>query len=420
MKVAFVGLGAMGLPMARNLARVEGVQLNLYDLVPDRLAQAADLGTVAASFEDAVAHADIVFSVLPADTHVQTLAADLARYGRAGQLYVDFSTISPQTIDAVAKDLAQVGIETVGIALTRSTAAAQAGTLALFTGGSEDAITLLRPLLDAMATDVLLTESIGAAKAMKIVNNMVVADLDILACETLVFGHQLGHNVDAIIDSMTRNGADSWALTNHIVKYVLPDDLGPGRFSTRYMAKDVGLCADLARDAGEPAPFTGLAQSYYRGVTANGHGDDYHMIVIRWLEQGAAIARPVTGDQPAGGDAEAQMTLVKAAAAVQTLVTVEALTLAKRGGLSLRRAADYLETGSGGSATVRAVLAGDHAQLTWDLTTLAGQLDEACRLAQTVSVPAVMFETARHVARSHRRSAGSSATVDDLLNGSRP
>ena len=105
---------------------------------------------------------------------------------------------------------------------------------------------------------------------------------------------------------------------------------------------------------------------------------------------------------------------------MQTLVTVEALTLAKRGGLSLRRAADYLEKGSGGSATVRAVLAGDHAQLTWDLTTLAGQIDEACRLAQTVSVPAVMFETARHVARSHRRSAGSSATVDDLLNGSRP
>ncbi len=420
MKVTFLGLGAMGLPMARNLAGVQGVQLSLYDLAPDRLAQAADLGRVAASFEDAVAQADIVFSVLPADAHVETVAAGLAKHGRAGQLYVDFSTISPQTIDAVAKDLAQVGIETVGIALTRSTAAAQAGTLALFVGGSEDAIARLRPLLDSMATDVLLTESIGAAKAMKIVNNMVVANLDILACETLVFGHQLRHNVDDIIDALTRNGADSWALTNHIVKYVLPDDLGPGRFSTRYMAKDVALCADLARDAGEPAPFTGLAQAYYRGVTAHGHGDDYHMIVIRWLEQGAAISRPVTGDHRTGADAEALTAVAKAAAAVQTLVTVEALTLAKRGGLSLQRAADYLEKGSGGSDTVRAVLAGDPSELTWDLTTLAGQLDEACRLAQTASVPAIMLETARHVARSHRRFAGSSATIDDLLNGSTP
>ncbi|MGE0218196.1 NAD(P)-dependent oxidoreductase [Mycolicibacterium sp.] len=411
MRVAFVGLGAMGLPMARNLAKVDGVALTLFDLSPDRLAQAAGIGTVAETIGSALADADVVFSVLPADQHVRSVAADVAAHGHAGQLYVDFSTISPHTIEAVAADLARVGIETVGIALTRSTAAAQAGTLALFVGGSADALARLRPLLDAMATDVLPTESIGAAKSMKIVNNMVVACLDILACETLVLGHRLGHNAKDVISAMAGHGADSWALTNHIVKYVLPDDLGPGRFSTRYMAKDVALCADLARSVDQPAPFTGLAQSFYRGVSAHGHGDDYHMIVIRWLEQGAAIDAPVTDEQSSSGDDTTLVTLAEAAAAVQTLVTVEALTLATCGGLALRRAADYLEKGSGGSASVRAVLAADPAGLAWDLATMAGQLDAACALAQSVSVPAVMFESARHVARMHRLRA---ATVDDL------
>lgn len=415
MRIAFVGLGAMGLPMARNLAKADGIDLVLFDVDQQRLAQAATFGPVAPSFAAAVADADYVFSVLPADVHVRTVGGQLRAHGHAGQVYVDFSTISPETIREVADDLAPQGIETVGVALTRSTAAAQEGTLALFLGGPEEHLTRLRPAFDAMATDLLPTAGIEAAKAAKIVNNMVVAALDILACEAFVFGARLGFRSRQVLDAMAAHGAESWVLTNHIERYVVPNDLGPGRFSTRYMSKDVGLCGALARSARQPAFFTGLAESYYRGVRAHGHGDDYHMIVIRWLEQGAAIGEPVTSLAPDGGQESDLTALATAASAVTTLVTLEALTLAAYHGLPVKQAAEYMERGSGGSDTMRAVLAGDHSGLTWRFFDLADHLDALSGPAARLDLPATIFEVARHVALSLGARFGPDADIDTVL-----
>lgn len=414
MRIAFIGLGAMGLPMARNLAKA-GIELMLYDLDPGRQTQASGLGQVAESFADAVADADYVFSVLPADPHVADVGAQLREHGHAGQVYVDFSTVAPATTRHVADDLASCGIATVSVALTRSTAAAEQGTLALFLGGPQEHLTGLRPAFDAVATDLLPTPSLEAAKAAKIVNNMAVAALDILACEALVLGSRLGSTSRQVLDALAAGGADSWVLGNHIERYVLPDELGPGRFSTRYMAKDVGLCGALARAADQPAFFTGLAESYYRGVQAHGHGADYHMIVIRWLERGAAIDEPVTSRSPAGGATSDLTTCAKGAAAVQTLVTVEALTLAAHHGLPTAQAAEYLESGSGGRPTMRAVLSGDHTGLGWRLDELATQIDAVCELAARMLVPATIFDVARNVARSLGARYGPDADVDTVL-----
>ncbi|MFD2420104.1 NAD(P)-dependent oxidoreductase [Amycolatopsis pigmentata] len=415
MRIAFVGLGAMGLPMARNLAKTDGIDLVLFDVDQRRLAEAESFGQVAQSVAAAVADADYIFSVLPADVHVRTVGGQVREHGHAGQVYVDFSTISPATIRRVADELAPQGIETVGVALTRSTAAAQQGTLALFLGGPQEHLTRLRPAFDAMATDLLPTAGIEAAKAAKIVNNMVVAALDILACEAFVLGARLGFTSRQVLDAMAAHGADSWVLTNHIERYVLPDDLGPGRFSTRYMSKDVGLCGALARSARQPAFFTGLAESYYRGVRAHGHGDDYHMIVIRWLERGAAIGEPVTALASEGGEAGDLATLATAASAVTTLVTLEALTLAAHHGLPVKLAAEYMERGSGGSDTMRAVLSGDHSGLTWRFSDLAGQVDAATEHAARLDVPATIFEVARHVALSLAVRFGPDADVGTVL-----
>lgn len=411
MRIAFIGLGAMGLPMARNLAKADGIDLVLYDLDAGRLAEAEGLGRRADSFADAVADTDYVFSVLPADPHVRAVGEQLREHGHPGQVYVDFGTIAPETIRHVADELAGAGIETVSAALLRSTAAAQQGTLALFLGGAPERLAALRPAFDAVATDLQPTPSIEAAKTAKIVNNMVVATLDILACETLVLAARLGFAPPQVLEAMAAGGAGSWVLTNHIEKYVLPDDLGPGRFSTAYMSKDVGLCGALARAAGQPGYFTGLARSYYRGVRAHGHEDDYHMIVVRWLEQGAAIAEPVTSQTPEGGADEELATCVSAAAAVQTLVTMEALTLAAHNGLPVKQAAEYLEGGSGANAAMHAVLTGDSSGLTWRTTDLAARLDAACDLAERENIPAMIYEVARHVARSY----GPDSTVDMIL-----
>jgi 3-hydroxyisobutyrate dehydrogenase-like beta-hydroxyacid dehydrogenase len=110
----------------------------------------------------------------------------------------------------------------------------------------------LRDPFDAMAGDVVIVGSNASAKAFKIVNNMVVAILDILICESIVLAGLAGLPGQAVVDALEDAGVTSWVLQNHIVKYVLPDDLGPGRFSTRYMAKDVSLCNAFARPTPPP------------------------------------------------------------------------------------------------------------------------------------------------------------------------
>lgn len=401
-RIAFIGLGAMGLPMARRIAAVDGVELATFDLRADRLDAMKGISRTAASIADAVRGADAVFTVLPADEHVVAVAEEVAAAAAGNRWLVDFSTIGPETIERVARRLKPLGTETVSVCLTRSTAAAQAGDLGLFVGGCAEVPTPLRPAFDAVASDVFMVGGLGSAKAFKIINNTVVAVLDILLCETIVLGGLASLSAEEVTTALSGPESDSWALRNHIIKYVLPDDLGPGRFSTRYMAKDVSLCLDFARAHGAPAFFGGLASAYYRGAAAHGFGEDYHMKVIRWLEAGAAVPRPV-----AVGRAEVLSTLVSGVASVEALVSYETLTLARLAGFTDSDAVDHLESGSAGNAGFRWWrLAPDERGPGPTIGELVEGIERVIELANRLDVPAMIFELARHRALGlapHRR-----------------
>jgi 3-hydroxyisobutyrate dehydrogenase-like beta-hydroxyacid dehydrogenase len=384
--------------MSRNLAAADGVDVTFHDVRPAVLAEVAGLGATAGSIAELVAEVDVVFSVLPADEHVRAVAAQVRAGGRPGQALVDFSTIHPDTIRQVADDLATGGIDTVGVALTRSTAAAQAGELALYLGGPAPWLERLAPAWEAMATETLVFADAGAAKAMKVINNMVVSTIDQLVCEALVLGARLDVPAAALCEALAAGGADSWALHHHIERYVLPEDLGPGRFSTRYMAKDVRLCAELARSVGLPAFFAGLSRAYYRGSVAHGRGDDYHMIAIRLVEELAALGRRATSPPPVAPDVGTAAAIAAGAGAVQTLISLEALAIAARSSLSAAEAVDGMETGSGGNESLRRLVGDPRPAGTWTLGGLLDDLERTMALAEGVEAPAITFELARQVA----------------------
>ncbi|MHB1538147.1 MAG: NAD(P)-dependent oxidoreductase [Solirubrobacteraceae bacterium] len=400
MRIGFVGLGAMGLPMACNLARADGIEVVFHDVRQDVLREVAELGATASSIAELAAGVEVVFSVLPADEHVIAVASEVGAAGRAGQGFVDFSTIHPETIARVAGELARTGIETVGVALTRSTAAAQAGELALYMGGPQEWIERLAPAWQAISTETLVFATASAAKAMKVINNMVVSTIDQLVCESMVLGAKLDVEAGALCRALAAGGADSWALHNHIERYVLPEDLGPGRFSTLYMAKDVRLCAELAASVGLPAFFAGLSRAYYRGSVAHGRGDDYHMIAIRLMEQDANLGAPSTSPPSGEAGPDAARSIARGAAAVQTLISLEALAISARSSLSARDAADGMETGSGGNESLRMLLGDQAAPRPWTLGRLLEQLGQTMALAERVQAPAIVFELARHLALS--------------------
>jgi len=392
----------MGLPMARNLARTDGIKLTAYDLSGSRLAQAGDIARLASSVADAVQGADAVFTVVPADQHVTAVAREVAAAHAGNRWFADFSTISPATIEEVAAELAAEGTQTISVVLTRSTAAAQAGTLGLFAGGVNELPAEIATALSAMASDVFLVGSLGAAKAFKMINNMMVAALDIAINEAIVIGGVAGLEPENVTDALASGGVTSWVLPNHIVRYVLPDDLGPGRFSTRYMAKDVALCSSLARQLGVPAFFAGLASSFYRGCVAFGFGDDYHLKVIRWLEAGAATPRNVECDT-----GEALAALVAGVAAVQSLVSYEGIELARLSGMAPAQAAGHFENGSAGNAGLDWWRTpADERGPSPTVGSLVDGLVPALDLASRLEVPATTFDVARHRALSIAAASG--------------
>lgn len=401
MRLAFIGLGAIGLPIARRLAAHPDIELSLFDTRAEVLEAERGLGRVARSVADAVDGAEHIFSVLPADVHVRSVGEELAASAGAGQTYLDFSTIAPSSIDAVSARLAAVGVETLGGALTRSVAAAETGDLSIFVGGSAEAIERLRPALDQMATQTRIVATPAAAKALKIVNNMVVSSLGLVICEGLLLAARHGIEPDRFVAALADRGADSWPLQNHIAKHLLTGDLAPGRFSTRYMGKDAALATRLAMDRGQPAWFAGLVTAAYRGSEALGYGDHYHPIVLRWLEHAAAV-EPVTdagreGGPPTPDAIMACAKLCRAVAAQQALVTLDALRLIVAEGVDEREALEHLEAGSASNDCIRMLLARP-GESSVDPSELVTDLSAACELAAAVSVPATALEVGRNVA----------------------
>jgi 3-hydroxyisobutyrate dehydrogenase len=395
MKVAFVGLGAMGLPIAARLAETGVADLSLFDLADERRALASGLGTVTGSVSDALRGSDVILTVLPADRHVEAVAADVLACARPGQLFADMSTIAPATIDRVAARLEAAGVQTVSVALTRGAAAARAGTLALFVGARGDVPDQLRPVLAAISEEIRYTGSPGAAKALKVANNMAMCLIDIVVCDALALGERYGLAAAAVVGALPGQRADSWVLRNHIAGNVLSGDLGPGHFSTRNMLKDVRLYQDLAADARVPGFLPAIAASCYRGVIAAGHGEDYHPIVIEWLRASAATAAA-----PLQGSDATTAVLGAGVAAITALASIEALRVLRHYRLKPDEAVAHLATASAGSDMLPAAgrwLDGDDAAL--DAAGLISALQAVIRLADAADYPALLPETALAAAR---------------------
>ncbi|MCO5091006.1 NAD(P)-dependent oxidoreductase [Bosea sp. (in: a-proteobacteria)] len=399
-RVAFIGLGAMGLRMAKRLAQADGIEVAVYDIDPARIADMPAPARRATSIADAAADADGIFSVVPADKHTRAVVTEYLEVAKPGQIFVDFSTIGPATVDEVARQLSSKGVRTIAAGMTKSLGGADNGTLSLFIGGLDQIPEVLRPAFDAIAADLMMVGSHGAAKALKLVNNMVVATLDVVMTEALTLGLQYGIAYEVLTDALQAQGGDSWTLQNHIIPHVLPDILGPGFFSTRLLMKDMKLYVEFAKSQDLPAFFAGNSLAAYRGAIAHGFSEHYHMVIARWYERAARVGeRPVTA-LPEGLDQAAVVSrLAAGVAAVQALVTADAVRILGRMDVAPKDAAFYLESGSAGNDSLgEMVRALDGNEAKTDVRRLLADLDAVVSLAEDAAVPGAVFEIGRHTA----------------------
>ncbi len=279
-QIAFIGLGHMGLPMARNLLNA-GHSLSVFDLVASAVDELAAHGARAASSAaDAVCAAEVVISMLPASRHVEGLYlgdAGLLSVIAPGSLVLECSTIAPEAARKVHQAAAARGIALLDAPVSGGTAGAAAGTLTFMVGGDAATLERARPILAGMGKNIFHAGPEGAGQVAKVCNNQLLAVHMIGTAEAMALGVANGLDPATLAEIMRQSSGGNWSLE----KYnpwpgVMPNapaskDYRDG-FAAELMAKDLGLAQEAAQTTASSTPMGALALQLYRLLLKQGQG----------------------------------------------------------------------------------------------------------------------------------------------------
>ncbi|HVZ68891.1 MAG TPA: 3-hydroxyisobutyrate dehydrogenase [Rhizomicrobium sp.] len=292
--IAFIGVGNMGGPMARNLLKVQ-YNVRAFDLSAAALKPIADAGATAAkTANDAVAGADAVITMLPAGQHVRAVYLEdgILAHAKKGALLIDCSTIDIDSARAVHAAAEKAGFDFLDAPVSGGVGGAQAATLAFMCGGSDAAFGRAQPLLEKMGKRIVHAGGAGAGQAAKICNNMLLAISMIGTCEAFVLGEKLGLDPQKLFDIMSAASGQCWSLTAYCPVPgpvpAAPSNRGySGGFATALMLKDLKLAQSAAQGAGAATPLGAEAAQLYALFAANGHATTDFSGIINML-RGAA------------------------------------------------------------------------------------------------------------------------------------
>ena len=288
MKIAFIGLGNMGAPMARNLIKA-GHSLNLFDLNKTVLEELAALGgTISASPKVAAQGSELVITMLPAAAHVRSvwLGEDgvLAGIGR-GVPAVDCSTIDPQTAKDVAAAAARQGVAMGDAPVSGGTGGAAAGTLTFMVGASQELFVTLQPVLAQMGRNIVHCGEVGTGQIAKICNNLQLGISMVGVSEAMALGAALGIDTQVLAGVINSSTGRCWSSETYNpwpgIVDTAPASRGyTGGFGAELMLKDLGLATEAARQAHQPVVMGAVAQQLYQAMSLRGEGGlDFSAIV---------------------------------------------------------------------------------------------------------------------------------------------
>jgi len=289
--IAFIGLGNMGGPMARNLLRAQA-QVHAFDVSAAAINPIVDAGAKKAeSAREAVREADTVVTMLPAGSHVRSvyLADDgVLKAVRKGTLLIDCSTIDIDSARAVHSAATTAGFDFLDAPVSGGVGGAEAATLAFMCGGSDEAFARAKPILEKMGKRIVHAGGPGAGQAAKICNNMLLAISMIGTCEAFALGEKLGLEHQKLFDIMSAASGQCWSLTTYC-PVPGPVPAAPsnrdyaGGFATALMLKDLKLAQSAAQSASATTPLGAEAAQLYSLFAANGHGGTDFSGIIKML-----------------------------------------------------------------------------------------------------------------------------------------
>ena len=273
MRTGFIGLGAMGASMARNLHRAGFLAAVWNRTAAKAQALATELGCEAASSPAAIAaRCEALVLCVSADDDVRAVVAAIAPHLAAGSLVIDCSTVSAATAQAASTQLAARGVDFLDAPVSGGMEGAKKGTLAIMVGGNAAALERARPLLAAMGQTITHFGPAGAGQAAKATNQIMVAAVIRGCAEALAFARASGLDLDKVIDTLGKGAGGSWYLTAR-GPFMARRNF-PAGFRVTLHQKDLRICREMARELGASLPVVDDLLAEYEKLIADGHGEE--------------------------------------------------------------------------------------------------------------------------------------------------
>lgn len=287
-KIAFIGLGNMGAPMAANLLKA-GHTLKVFDLLTQSVEKLTALGAHGASSAvEAVDQAEFVITMLPASKHVESLYLGedgLLNHCPKNALVIDCSTIAAESARRVAKAAAQSGLCMIDAPVSGGTGGAIAGTLTFIVGGDAQDLARAKPILEKMGKNIFHAGTAGAGQVAKIANNMLLGIAMAGTAEALALGVANGLDPKILSEIISKSSGCNWSVEKYnpwpgVMENVPASKGYAGGFGVDLMLKDLGLASEAAMSSGSVIALGELARNLFAMHSAHGHGHlDFSSIV---------------------------------------------------------------------------------------------------------------------------------------------
>ena len=285
-KVAFLGLGVMGFPMAGHLA-AKGHEVTVYNRTAAKAEAwtAKHKGRAAATPREAATGADFVMACVGNDQDLEQVCTgpDGAFSGMTkGAVFVDHTTVSAQITRKLSAEAQALDLHFVDAPVSGGQAGAENGQLSIMCGGTEDDYARAEPVMAAYARICRRIGDSGAGQLAKMMNQICIAGLMQGLSEALAFGQKAGLDGEKVVEVISQGAAGSWQMVNRH-KTMLQDKFDFG-FAVDWMRKDLGICLETADQIGARLPVTALVDQFYKDVQLMGGGRNDTSSLIRRLK----------------------------------------------------------------------------------------------------------------------------------------
>ena len=286
MKIAFIGLGIMGKPMAKNLLKA-GHQLRVYDRNAATLEEMKEAGaTICGSSSETVEGVDLVLTMLPNSPHVKSVMLEddkLAEKMPKTAAFIDMSSINPVASREIAEGLAKYGIEMLDAPVSGGQPMAVAGTLSFMVGGKQEVFDKFKPVLEAMGKSVVRCGEIGAGNVTKLCNQTIVAVNIAALAEAMQMGQMCGVEPEKIFQAI-KGGLAGSNVMNAKAPMMMDQNFQPG-FRIDLHIKDLSNVVDAAKAVDAPIPLTQSVLEMMKVLHHDGDGSCDHSALLKYYQK---------------------------------------------------------------------------------------------------------------------------------------